>query len=226
MFWNQNITELFVKTGFTAWPLLLCSVAGLAIILERSFYFWRLRFNFTDFRRQLFILLREKRIMEAIHLCEKQTHPVAQIVTVYLKYLHNSRRNSALNREGSVAIEKVENRLRWLATITHIAPLLGLLGTVTGLVTAFHAIELMGGQVQAQNLAGGIWEALLSTVFGLMVAIPCMVAYHSFEGRADLIARRMQFIVSELDELFGHQTTQDFKATDPESDNEKAIVTE
>ncbi len=69
MFWGQTLAQLFSKTGFTAWPLLLCSIIGLAIIGERAFYFFTLRFDFTDFRRKLFILLREKRLMEAIHLC-------------------------------------------------------------------------------------------------------------------------------------------------------------
>ena len=103
-------------------------------------------------------------------------------------------------------MEKVEGRLRGLAAITHIAPLLGLLGTVTGLVSAFHRIELFGGQVQPGDLAGGIWEALLSTVLGLLIAIPCMAAYHNFESKADRIARRMQTIVSELDEFFNKET--------------------
>ncbi len=226
MFWGQTLAQLFSKTGFTAWPLLLCSIIGLAIIVERALYFFTLRFDFTDFRRKLFILLREKRLMEAIHLCEKAVNPVVYLAGIYLKNVNNKRRDSTLTREGSFAIEKVERRLRWLATITHIAPLLGLLGTVTGLVAAFHQIEILGGNVQAQNLAAGIWEALLSTVFGLMVAIPCMVAYHAFEGQADVISRRMQFIISELDEFFGYKTTKDFKAADPESDEEQAKAAE
>jgi biopolymer transport protein ExbB len=78
-----------------------------------------------------------------------------------------------------------------------------LLGTVTGLVVAFQRIESLTGTVQPGDLAGGIWEALLTTVFGLVVAIPCMAAYYGFEHKADAIARRMQFVVSELNEYFG-----------------------
>jgi biopolymer transport protein ExbB len=222
MIWGQSLTELFEKTGFTRWPLLLCSVIGLAIIMERVYSFTRLRCDEEGCRRELFRLLRNppQGVAEAIRFCQSRPNPIMQIAAVYLSNRGNSRRESILSREGSLAMERVENRIRGLATITHVAPLLGLLGTVTGLVAAFHEIEVSSGQIHAQNLAGGIWEALLSTVFGLIVAIPCMVAYHGFESYADRIARRMQFVVSELDEFFGHCTAHDFKATEPKGGNE------
>ena len=80
---------------------------------------------------------------------------------------------------------------------------------MAGLVGAFQAIELAGGQVQAADLASGIWEALLTTVFGLTIAIPCLAAYHGFESVADRMARRMSFVVSYLDQWLGKQTPQD-----------------
>jgi len=226
MIWFNNITTLFVKAGFTRWPLLLCSAIGVAIIIERGLYYFRLRFDYARFSREIFILLNENQLMKAIHYCQDKPNPVPHIAGVYLRNFKNNRRDSILSREGTITIEKVESRLRGLATITHVAPLLGLLGTVAGLVVAFHEIELSAGQVQAQNLAGGIWEALLSTVFGLIVAIPCMVAYHGFEGQADRIARRMQSIVSELDEFFGNQSGHDFHPTDYKSDAESKNVAE
>lgn len=226
MIWFNNITTLFVKAGFTRWPLLLCSAIGVAIIIERGLYYFRLRFDYARFSREIFILLNENQLMKAIHYCQNKPNPVPHIAGVYLRNFKNNRRDSILSREGTITIEKVESRLRGLATITHVAPLLGLLGTVAGLVVAFHEIELSAGQVQAQNLAGGIWEALLSTVFGLIVAIPCMVAYHGFEGQADRIARRMQSIVSELDEFFGNQSGHDFNPTDYKSDAESKNVAE
>ncbi|MBZ0166260.1 MAG: MotA/TolQ/ExbB proton channel family protein, partial [Candidatus Omnitrophica bacterium] len=151
-------------------------------------------------------------LTKGIRYCESQRgNPVPQIAGTYLRNLKNAQRNSILTREGTNLLERVEARLRGLATITHVAPLLGLLGTVAGLVDAFHEIERSVGQVQPQNLAGGIWEALLSTVFGLIVAIPCMVAYHTYESYADRIARRMQAVVTELDEFFGNPSGQAFR---------------
>ena len=224
--WGHDLIALFTKAGLARWPLLICSIIGVAIILERTVFYVRLRLNYVEFSRQLFMLLRENQVMRAIHLCQKHLNPVPKIVGVYLSNLNNPRRDSILTRTGSFALEKVEQRLRGLATITHIAPLLGLLGTVTGLVAAFHEIELSTGAVQAQSLAGGIWEALLSTVFGLIVAIPCMVAYHTFESRADRIARRMQSVVSQLDEFYGNRARTQFKRGHKDNDIDSKNVTE
>ncbi len=207
MFWGQSTTELFAKVGFTAWPLLACSVIGAAIIFERSYYFFRLKLNYEHFSEKLFQLLGGGKIKEALLFCRKHPNPIVRIAFLYLKNLSSPQRDSILSREGSIAMEKIEGRVRGLAALTHIAPLLGLLGTVTGLVTAFHQIEILGGQVQPEHLAGGIWEALLSTVFGLAIAIPCMAAYHNFESQADKIARRIQTIVSEMDEFFSKESS-------------------
>jgi biopolymer transport protein ExbB len=216
MFWDQNLIELFRKGGFAMWPLLACSILAVAIIAERSFYFWRLRFNYGKFNSELKDFLAKRKLKEALKLCRIHPNPVPRIAEYYLKNLKNDvLRGEILKKEGSLALEKIETRLQALAAITHIAPLLGLLGTVTGLVTAFHQIELLGGQVQPSDLAAGIWEALITTVYGLVIAIPAMAAYHGFESVADKIARRMQFVISELDEFFGKHSVSEFKAEDP-----------
>ncbi len=206
--WDQTIVQLFLKGGFAMWPLLLCSIIGVAIIAERFIYFQRIRLNYGAFTKQLKALIGARNFRDAALLCRK--HPN-----------QDKLRDEILKREGSQALEQVETRLRGLATLTHISPLLGLLGTVTGLVGAFHKIEILGGQVQPGDLAAGIWEALITTVFGLVIAIPCMAAYHGFESAADRIARRMQFIISELDELFGKNSKGDFKAEDIEKAQEQ-----
>lgn len=204
------------------WPLLFCSVIGAAIILERAVYFTRLRMNYADFSGELKKQLNAGHLREAMAFCRKHANPVPHIAGEYLKNLnHDDLRGEILKREGSLAMEKVETRLRALAALTHIAPLLGLLGTVTGLVTAFHQIELMSGQVQPGDLAAGIWEALITTVFGLVIAIPCMAAFHGFESAADSIARRMQFIVMDLDEYFGKKSQEKFQSQNVEATDQR-----
>lgn len=221
MLWDQTLIQLFQKGGFAMWPLLACSIVGMAVILERTLYFFRLRLNYEHFNRELKQLLSKRKVKEALTFCRQHASPIPRIAESYLRHLRSdSLRNDTLKREGSFALEKVEGRLRSLAAITHIAPLLGLLGTVTGLVRAFHQIEILGGQVQPGDLAAGIWEALITTVFGLVIAIPCMAAYHSFEGVADKIARRMQFVISELDEFFGKHSLSDFRSEDTEATEE------
>lgn len=217
MFWGQNLIQLFSKGSFAMWPLLFCSIVGVAIIIERGLFFWNIRLNYSAFIQKLKQDLQRGREAEVLKRCEKSANPIARLAAVYLSYRNqDALRNDVLKREGSLALETVEARLRELATVTHVAPLLGLLGTVTGLVAAFHQIELMGGQVQPGDLAAGIWEALITTVYGLVIAIPCMAAYHGFEKAADRIARRMQFLVSELDEFFGKHSASEFQATNVE----------
>lgn len=210
-FWDQNLLELFLKGGFAMWPLLACSIVGTAIVLDKALYFLRLRLDYGRFSRELRKLLSDGDKKGAAAYCRKHANPVPRMAEHYLKNFDDDfKRNEILKREGSFALEKVESRLRGLAAVTHLAPLLGLLGTVTGLVTAFHRIEILGGQVQAGDLASGIWEALITTVFGLVIAIPCMAAYHGFESFTDRIARRMQFIISELDQFFGKRSSGNF----------------
>lgn len=208
MLWDQNLKELFLKGGFAMWPLLLCSVLSLAIIAERALYFARIRLDYESFRKRLRFMLQKNSAAEVQKYCRSHVNPVPRIADRYLKYVDRDEiRDEALARDGSLALEKLEARLRALATITHVAPLLGLLGTVTGLVGAFHQIEIMGGHVQPADLASGIWEALITTVFGLVIAIPCMAAYHGFEGYVDKATREMKFIVTELNEFFAKPQT-------------------
>lgn len=225
MIWDQSFIQLFQKGGFAMWPLLLCSIIGTAIIVERAYYFARLRFDYQKFVGELKRLLTRIEIPAARDFASRQSHPVGKMAELYLANLdEDSLRDGILKREGSFALEKVERRLNGLAAITHIAPLLGLLGTVTGLVSAFHQIERLGGSVQPGDLASGIWEALITTVFGLLIALPCMAAYHSFTSQADRIARRMQFLISELDEFFGKHFSGSFKSQSAELTEETMKV--
>jgi biopolymer transport protein ExbB len=167
--------------------------------------------------------LRRGDVAGALAISVASPHPVAKVAAVYLRNLLRPAdlRIELVRREGSLQLERVEKRLRVLAAISHLAPLLGLLGTVIGMVLAFAKIEGLQGAMKPGDLAGGIWQALLTTVFGLAVAIPCMAAYHGFEGLADKIARRMQFVVTALDEASGTTggAVSDEAARDKEKDD-------
>lgn len=192
------------------WPLLACSVTGLALIADRTLEYLRTRMNYRRFIEALSDCVVEGRLSDAAALCERRRSPIAAAASAYLTGLELDDRSRAarVQREGGLALERVERRLRALSTIAHLATLLGLLGTVAGLVGAFHTIELAGGQVQPSDLASGIWEALLTTVFGLTIAIPCLAAYHGFESAADRMALRMSFVIGYLDEWLHRRTPQ------------------
>lgn len=202
---NLSIYDVFLRGGFVMWPLLFCSILGAAVILERGLFFARMGMDTKRFEDGVAAKLRRGDMAGALAMSVASPHPVARVAAVYLRNLLRPAelRTELVRREGSLQLERVEKRLRVLAAISHLAPLLGLLGTVIGMVVAFATIEGLKQAASPADLAGGIWEALLTTVFGLAVAIPCMAAYHGFEGLADKIARRMQFVVTALDEASG-----------------------
>jgi len=201
----MSLIKLFEVGGPLMWVLLGCSVVSVAIIAERAVVYLWYGLRPDAWMDRVLDELRAGRIDVAKSMAEKYRHPVAVIVTAYLSRLTAPAgiRKEAVLREGSIALERVEARLRVLAAIAHLAPLLGLLGTVLGMVVAFSEIQALQGTVKPSDLAGGIWEALLTTVFGLIVAIPAMAAFHAFESHADKIARRMEMVSGSIDEVLG-----------------------
>jgi len=222
--WDTTFTNLFNRGGPVMWPLLIGSIIGLAIILERLFFFYRHRMNSRTFRLNIKEFIRNGNLNAAIALAGTSRSATAHITKTYLENVQcsDALRQDILRREGSRCMEEAETHLRGLSLIAHLSPLLGLLGTVTGLVSSFHVIEKLEGMAQPAQLASGIWESLLTTVFGLVIAIPCLAAYHAFEQHADRIARRMQFAISELNEWFGKKD--DVPVTKSESGNDDMIT--
>lgn len=198
----DSLMNYVMKGGPLMWVLLGFSVAGVAVILERGIVY--LSYGFAP-DRWLDRVLKEVeagKVDEALAMAARCRHPVARVVQVYLENLNRPAkvRVDNVKRAGALVLEDVEKRLRMLAAISHLAPLVGLLGTVTGMVLAFARIETLAGAPKPADLAGGIWEALLTTVFGLVVAIPCMAAYHAYDSVADKIARRMELAITALDD--------------------------
>jgi len=215
--WGQTLDDLFFRGGAVMWPLLLCSVIAVALAVDRAVVHLRARLDYRRFVEQLRSLILDRRLADAVNLCRSLRSPIARTAEAYLRNLNldDAMRAAIVEREGAESLELIEKRQRGLSVVAHIATLLGLLGTVAGLVSAFHRIELAAGQVEPSELASGIWAALLTTVFGLTIAIPSFVAFHLCESRADRIARRMGFIVSYLDQWLGKCTHTRAAAEEP-----------
>jgi biopolymer transport protein ExbB len=195
--------DLFLKGGPLMWPILLCSIVAITVIIERFWRFYQIRPKIPNLLSRTKALLRDNKADDALKLCESFTDPVAHILAVgiHLRQRSLEEKEKLLSRAGSRIIRRLENNLRMLAIIGNITPLLGLTGTVTGMIKAFMKIQELGGKVDAAMLAGGIWEALLTTVAGLFVAIPALVAYHYFEGKVDDISSLMKDAAGELLEI-------------------------
>jgi biopolymer transport protein ExbB len=201
-----------MKGGILMYPILFCSVSAIAIIIERLYHFNRAGIDIAKFRIRIKGLLEDGNISEARRVADSYPGPIAKVTLLALKdnYRDSMDKEEVITRIGSQEIRRLEGNLRGLSIIGNIAPLLGLLGTVTGMIQAFTKIAELGGRVDVTILAGGIWEAMITTAAGLFVAIPAMVAYYLFEGKVDHIANSMKDMVSEIGGLVGVKKIEGF----------------
>lgn len=177
---NLPIISFLAKGGILVIPILFCSVVALTIVLERLYRFRKLRIKNPDLIAKVKRALNEKGIDEALLIAENTKNPLGRVLKEGIKRYHSGKEEmeKAMTFAAEREIRELERYLPALSTVGNIAPLLGLLGTVTGMIKAFMVIERLGGRVNASVLAGGIWEAMLTTALGLSVAIPTIVAHN------------------------------------------------
>ena len=195
--------ELIQKGGPVMYPIIFCSILAVAIVIERLYHLYKAKIDTKDFMNNVEITVRHNKIAEAIKICEKTPGPIAHIVRAGILKHDRPRQEirESIEDAGHQEVPRLEKHLSLLATIAHITPLLGLLGTVTGMVRAFQAIQEKSSSfspVSPGDLAGGIWEALLTTVAGLIVAIPTVVAYNYLVNRVDEYVLEMERSATEV----------------------------
>ena len=190
----MNLWIITIKGGLVMIPIVFCGVLTLGIIIEKFISLRNSEFDNDKFIKAIEEILRRRKIKESIDLCESIDKPVPRIIKAGLLKSDRSREEikEAIEDAGVHEIPLLEKYLSVLATVATVAPLLGLLGTVTGLIKAFMVIESRGGLVNPGDLAGGIWEALITTVAGLIVAIPAYIAYNYFVTRVNGIILQME----------------------------------
>lgn len=195
--------DLMAKGGILMWPILACSVVGLALTIERAVALRRANIDTQEFMQSMRLVLRQNRIQEAIQICDETDAPVARIMKAGLLKHRGSKQDirEAIQDASHLEIPYLERYLSALATCANIAPLLGLLGTVQGMIKCFAQIQNRRGQVNPSDLAEGIGNALLTTAAGLTVAIPILVLYNYFVTRVDGMITEMEISSSELVEL-------------------------
>ena len=186
--------DLLAKGGILATPILLCSVLALAIFLERLIRLGFLNKNGVEVTGRVTARLAENDIQGARMEARKVPSPMGRILDQGLDVIDKDHETLETVLVHSIEEETrdMSRYLQALATIANIAPLLGLLGTVIGMIKAFMVIQDMGGKVNAAVLAGGIWEAMLTTALGLAVALPTMVAHSYLVGLVDRQEARLQ----------------------------------
>ena len=199
----MNLLDLFVKGGIVMYPILFCSILALVVVVERFLVLRKAAIDPGQFMLKLRSVLQRGNVMEAINFCSRTAAPLANILKKGLtKYPQgHDRVREAIENAGKEETFKLEHRLGIIASVAGIAPLLGFLGTVTGMVAAFRRIEQLGGAVNPSDLAGGIWEALLTTVFGLIVGIIAFGFYNYFVNRVGRFVFEMESASEEFLDL-------------------------
>jgi biopolymer transport protein ExbB len=199
----MSFLKVFLSGGPVMWPILLCSIFALAIILDKIWHLNKIRIDTQKFLSDILDKIKRHEIKEALKVCDKTNSPIAHILKAgILKYDRTREQiKEAIEDASLYEVPKLEKNLSTLATIAHISPLLGLLGTVTGMVRCFQIIQAKATSfhpVSPGDLAGGIWEALLTTVAGLIVAIPTFVAYNYLVSRVNNFILEMEKASTEL----------------------------
>ena len=195
--------ELIQKGGAIMYPIILCSIIAFAIILERVNYLRKVKIDAAAFMSNIEGALKHKRIADSVKICEDTKGHIARIVKAgILKYDRpRQEMREAIEDAGHQEVPVLEKHIKILATIAHISPLLGLLGTVTGMIKAFQAIQVKTiafNPVSTGDLAAGIWQALLTTAAGLIVAISSIVAYHYLAAKVQGLVLEMEHSATEL----------------------------
>ena len=175
-------------------PIILGSIFGLAIVIERFWVFRGMKLNTFDFIQAVFTDIKEGKIKDALALCDKHiNHPLGVIFRIGIerRNLPLERLEKVLEQAGNNQIQKLEKFLGALVSIIGIEPLLGFLGTITGLIRAFMSWERAGANVTVSVLAGGIYEAMITTAAGLIIAIPLYLCYNYFISRIKVISNEL-----------------------------------
>lgn len=195
--------DILHKAGPVIIPIILCSMFGLAVAIEKRWQLYRAKIDIEKFLEDILSTVRKLKIKEAVDICESVKSPISRILKAgILKYDRPKEEIRQAMEEASLyEVPKLEKNLTALATVAHISPLLGLLGTVTGLVRSFQVIQLKSSSFAPINpgeLAGGIWEALITTVAGLAVAIPMFVIYNYLVSKVNSFVLEMERSATEL----------------------------
>ena len=205
---TEQMAQSWEDAGDMRWPLGACVVVGIIVIIWKLIDIFRKSSATRKVLRAVDGLLAQHQIKEALELTRESDSPAANILYAGLERQDEGtdRVMKAIENQGLIELSKLESGLVILATLTNVAPLLGFLGTVMGMIAAFQAIEL-AGEVDATTVASGIKIALTTTAAGLAIAIPVSIAHNYFVSRIDHLVIDMEESAQKMiDALFAMQT--------------------
>lgn len=204
----MNLLSILAKGGWLMIPIALFSMVAIGIFIERLMVLRKSEINFNAFLLKLRQQIVNKDIQGALNLCANTESPIARIMETGIKKHTQTREEikDSIESAGRAEIYQLEKGFGTLATIAGAAPLTGFLGTVTGMIRAFMRIQELGGNVNATVLAGGIWEALITTAAGLFVGILTLLAYNYLVSKVQRFVFQLEVSSSNLLELLTVKT--------------------
>jgi biopolymer transport protein ExbB len=210
-----GLFTILQKGGLLMWPIVACSVIAIGVFAERMIYYRRCQINVSEFLLGIANLLRRGSYAEALERSEEGFGPVVRVVrqTILARDLPPAELREVAREIATLQIPRLEAHLGIIASVAQIAPLLGFLGTVSGMIEAF--LEINRGGTSVSDLASGIWTSLITTAAGLMIAIPAYVAYN-------FLVARMNSIIADVERAgieTVHGLTRVGTATVPAPDN-------
>lgn len=192
----MDLEDLFEQGGPLMWAILAVSVVGVAVFLERLWSLQRPRVLPRAFVDRIRAMVSKGKTSEALLLCEENRSSIAMLMAAALRaYGHDKSRaeiKESVEEVGNREVAQFDRNVEIVGTVASASPLLGLLGTVIGMIKVFKAFVEAYPQVRPDTFAQGIWQALVTTAAGLTVAIPMLIAYKFLQGRNDRIIVEME----------------------------------
>jgi len=197
---DRSLFELFSLGGPVMWVLLGLSAIGLVLFVERALFLHRGQIRTTQFLEGIKNIVRKRRVVEALTVAEETPGPVAAMVKAGLLHYEDAedRIRAAMTEAALVEIPVLERRLGAIGVIAQSAPVIGLLGTILGMIQAYQAFEKGGDYATAGSLSGGMWQALLTTAAGLAIGVAARLGHHFLAGRMRALVYDMEWVANDI----------------------------
>jgi len=203
------MVDYFIKGGPFMYPILAALIIGLVFSFERFWTLMRASINAKKFNQSISDAIKDDKVDKAIDICANTRGPIANVIQAGLTRIERGIEavEKAIMSSGTIEMAFLERNLVWLATVVSLAPMLGFLGTVSGMVAAFDAIA-KANDISPSLVAGGISQALITTMFGLIVAIIVQFCHNFFVSRIDRIVGDMEESTLEFVDILAEKTGQ------------------
>lgn len=206
--WVHKLPFILTHGGPVFLLILLAGAVAIVVFVERFFHCHRAQINSTEFLNGVRNVLRRDNVVEAISICDATPGPVARLVKTAILNRDNGRDRvrESLEEAGLVEVPRLEEKLNLLATIAQLAPLLGLFGTVIGLMKTFDGILAQESSATIKDLSNGVWAAMICCAAGLAVSIPAHAAYNYLVSRVNSIVLDMERAATEIVNIVTEKT--------------------